>query len=604
MKRSEIDNKYKWDLSAIIADDAAWEKLFSETKKEMGAVERYNGKLSDRTALLSCLTARDKYSLALEKLYVYAKMKKDQDVTDQRYKGLSDRAGTLAADFSALASFITPQLSALPDETLRALILDKDLSGYDYYFSEILREKAHILPEEAEKVMALCGDFSGAFSDVFGMIDNAELPFKKVDDGTGKKVKLTHGLYSTLLQNPDKKIRAAAFKANYAAYESLINTIAATYGGSVKKDVFYARARKYGSCIEEALEGDDVPKGVYDNLVAAVHENLKPLHRYVAYRNKVLGEKEGAAGKPYRIHMYDMYVPLVDNADIKLSYEDAYALTMEGLKPLGAEYQDLLRDAFKNGWIDVFETDNKRSGAYSWGAYGSHPYVLLNFQKTTHDVFTIAHEMGHAIHSYYSDRSQPFPKAGYRIFVAEVASTVNEMLLLKHLIKKADADGAKSAGLKKYLLTYYLDMFRTTLFRQTMFAEFEMISHGFAERGEPLTVETLSKEYYRLNKKYYGNGVIHDKQIRLEWARIPHFYNSFYVYKYATGITAAAYIAGDILQNGAKAVERYKQFLCAGGSKGPYEILKDTGADLKDPAVYAEAMKGFCEALSQLEDMG
>ena len=594
MKRNEIADRYKWDLSAIVESDGAWEGLFAEVKKGIPALAAFDGRLAEKTELLKCLKLRDEYMLKVERLYVYARMKKDQDVKDGKYKGLEDRAGTLSNDFSAAVSYIAPQLSALSKEYLEALIKDKAFADYDYYLSEILREKEHILGDEAEKVLAMAGDFAGGFQDIFGMIDNAEVPFKKVDGGNGQKVKLTHGLYSVLLQNPDVKIRAGAFKANYNAYKSLINTIASTYAGSVKKDAFYTKARKYKSSVAAALQSDDIPERVYENLINAVHENLKPVHEYVAYRAKTLGGK---------IHMYDMYVPLVENADIKLPYEEACALVKEGLRPLGDEYQKLLDAAYTGGWIDVYETENKRSGAYSWGAYGSHPYVLLNYQQTTHDVFTIAHELGHAMHSYYSDKNQSYAKAGYRIFAAEVASTVNEVLLLKHLLKKCCRTDSNNSALKKYLLTYYLDMFRTTLFRQTMFAEFEMISHAMAENGEPLTEETLSDAYYKLNKKYYGKSVIHDRLIRYEWARIPHFYTGFYVYKYATGLTSAVCIAEDILKNGAPAVERYMRFLKAGGHKSPYEILKDAGADLSDPAVYSAAMKSFSGALQELKEL-
>ena len=608
-------------MSAIVESDGAWETLFAGIKKEIPVLAAFDGKLADKAELLKCLKRRDECMLKVERLYVYARMKKDQDVKDGKYKGLEDRAGTLSNDFSAAVSYIAPQLSALSKEQLETLIKDKDFADYDYYFSEILREKEHILGDEAEKILAMAGDFAGGFQDIFGMIDNAEVPFKKVDDGNGQKVKLTHGLYSVLLQNPDAKIRAGAFRANYNAYKSLINTIASTYAGSVKKDAFYTKARKYKSSVEAALQSDDIPEKVYRNLIDAVHENLKPVHEYVKYRADVLAchgdtlpdpschetcprDPRPRDRKP-RIHMYDMYVPLVENADIKLPYEEAYALVKEGLKPLGAEYQTLLDKAYTGGWIDVYETENKRSGAYSWGAYGSHPYVLLNYQQTTHDVFTIAHELGHAMHSYYSDKNQSYAKAGYRIFVAEVASTVNEVLLLKHLLKNAPGNAEQSLPVRqhKYLLTYYLDMFRTTLFRQTMFAEFEMLSHGMAERGEPLTEETLSDAYYKLNKKYYGKSVIHDRLIRYEWAWIPHFYNSFYVYKYATGLTSAVCIAEDILKNGAPAVERYMKFLKAGGHKSAYEILKDAGADLQNPAVYAAAMQSFSDALRELKKL-
>ena len=406
----------------------------------------------------------------------------------------------------------------------------------------------------------------------------------KVD---GKKVKLTHGTYAQLLQSPDQNVRKAAFTTYYKGYENLLNTLTAVYAGSVKSDVFSATARGYKSCLEAAMFNENVPECVYTNLIESVDENCKYVHDYVAYRKTALGVE--------RLNMYDMYVPIVEGADMSLPFEEAFDLVKKGLSVMGDEYAGLLQKAHDERWMDVYETENKRSGAYSWGSYSTKPFVLLNYSATIHDIFTIAHELGHSMHSYYSNHTQPYSKAGYAIFVAEVASTVNEVLLLKYLLSTTT-----DKKMKKYLLSYYLDMFRTTLFRQTMFAEFEKISHDMEQKGKPLTPKSLSDAYMKLNKKYYGPAVTHNKQIATEWARIPHFYNAFYVYKYATGITSAVNIANSILKDNSF-VAQYKKFLSAGGSDSPYEILKIAGVDLATRAPFDFAMNEFKDTLEQLK---
>jgi oligoendopeptidase F len=444
------------------------------------------------------------------------------------------------------------------------------------------------LPESEEKLLAMAASALSAPDDIYGKIDNIDLPLPKIKDENGNAIRLTHGAYSVFMQSKNALMRKHAFDAMYKTYLKMMNTITATYAGSVKADNFYAKARGYKSALEKALFEDNVPEGVYENLLSAVSENLATVHDYVALRKKALGQD--------KLHMYDMYVSIVPNAERQMEFDEAFELVVEGLKPLGEEYHDLLIRAKEERWMDVYETENKRTGAYSWGSYGTHPYVLLNHSNTMHDTFTIAHELGHSMHSYYSDGAQPYSTAQYSIFVAEVASTVNEVLLLKHMIANA-----KSKEEKKYLLTYYLDMFRTTLFRQTMFAEFEKISHSMAAKGMPLTPKSLSDKYYKLNKKYYGSAVTHDNLIRYEWARIPHFYTAFYVYKYATGITSAVNIASDILREGAPAVERYKKFLQSGGSNSPYELLKIANVDLMTKAPFEKAMGEFKETLEELK---
>ncbi|MBO5215842.1 MAG: oligoendopeptidase F [Clostridia bacterium] len=588
MKRSEVKENYKWKLEDIFATDEEWEKVHKEVQGEIKQILSYKGKLANAKNLLACLTYIDGVSIKFEKLYCYARMRRDENSVLDKYVAMCDRIDATATALFTATSFVNPELSKTSEEYLDELIKKQEFAPYAYMLSEVKRSKKHILSEKEEKILALAGNATGSYRDVFEKIDYIDLPLPKIKDENGKKVQLTQGLYSYFLQSSDPVVRKHAFDALYKAYYGLINTITATYAGHVKADNFYAETRGYKSALEKALFEDNVPEGVYENLLDAVSENLSTVHDYVALRKKALGQE--------KLHMYDMYVSIVPDAERQMDFDEAFELVVEGLKPLGEEYHDLLIRAKEERWMDVYETENKRTGAYSWGSYGTHPYVLLNHSNTMHDTFTIAHELGHAMHSYYSDGAQPYSTAQYSIFVAEVASTVNEVLLLKYMIANA-----KSKEEKKYLLTYYLDMFRTTLFRQTMFAEFEKISHSMAAKGMPLTPKSLSDKYYKLNKKYYGRAVTHDNLIRYEWARIPHFYTAFYVYKYATGITSAVNIASDILKEGAPAVERYKKFLQSGGSNSPYELLKIANVDLMTKAPFEKAMGEFRETLEQLK---
>ncbi len=586
MKRSEVEKKYLWALEDVYASDDLWEKDYKELDKSVNFVSAYKGKLSDKVKLLELLKKSDEIEIKLEKLYSYAKMRLDQDSSDNFYAGLTDRAQALFVKYSAACSYINPELCSLDEKYIESLISDPDFSDYDYMLKGVLRRKKHTLGEKEEKLMSMVQSPLSQFQSAFSKIDNVDVQLGsvKVD---GKKVKLTHGTYAQLLQSPDQNVRKAAFTTYYKGYESLLNTLTAVYAGSVKSDVFSAMARGYKSCLEAAMFNENVPECVYTNLIESVDENCKYVHDYVAYRKTALGVE--------RLNMYDMYVPIVEGADMSLPFEEAFDLVKKGLSVMGDEYAGLLQKAHDERWMDVYETENKRSGAYSWGSYSTKPFVLLNYSATIHDIFTIAHELGHSMHSYYSNHTQPYSKAGYAIFVAEVASTVNEVLLLKYLLSTTT-----DKKMKKYLLSYYLDMFRTTLFRQTMFAEFEKISHDMEQKGKPLTPKSLSDAYMKLNKKYYGPAVTHNKQIATEWARIPHFYNAFYVYKYATGITSAVNIANSILKDNAF-VAQYKKFLSAGGSDSPYEILKIAGVDLATRAPFDFAMNEFKDTLEQLK---
>ena len=590
MKRSEVNERDIWRTEDIFASVAEWDKEFGELNKELPRILSYKGKLGDKYEFSACMECNTALLKRLEKLFCYAHLKHDENGTDEVGTSLYGRAEDLYMHYATYSSYITPELGKLDDVTLSAYMNDPDLAVYKYMLSEVRRSKKHILSAEEERLLALGQTTFGGYSNVFNMINNVDMPFPKIDDG-GKKVRLTHGLYSECLSSPDAVVRKRAFDGMYKALGSLLNTVTANYAASVAKDNFLATARGYKSAVEKSTDSDNVPGEVYTKLVKTVGENLSPVHRYVALRKKALGVE--------KLHMYDLYVSIEREADLKLSFDDAFELVCKGLSPMGEEYVELLRTAREARWMDVYETENKRSGAYSMGVSGVHPYVLLNYSATAHDVFTVAHELGHSLHSYYSNKAQAYVNADYSIFVAEVASTVNEVLLLKYLLK-TETD----PKMRKFLLSYYLDMFRTTLFRQTMFAEFELKSHTMAQQGKPLTVESLSREYLKLNKKYYGPDVVHDKQIRWEWARIPHFYTAFYVYKYATGITSAVNIAHAILTEGAPAVERYKQkFLSAGGSKSPYDILCDVGVDLRQDEPYKIAMNEFSETLTLLEEL-
>lgn len=587
MERKDVENKYKWKVEDIFPSDEAWEKSFSQAEKMIDFSE-FEGKLGDRQIMVRFTQKDQETSKKLERLHLYAHMRHDEDTRIAKYTAMQSRAMSLIIKYSSAIAFVQPELTALPEETLKSYAADPALNDYDYFFRQIIKDKPHILSAQEEKLLAMGGEVYSQFQNVFSMIDNADIQLGEVTDSEGNTIALTHGVYGVILHGEDRDLRKKAFERYYQAYISLTNTIAATYYGNVKKDVFLTQARKYPSCLARALSNEDVDVSVYNNLIAAVNDSLPSMHRYIALRKKMLGLEEQ--------HMYDIYAPLVGDAELKLPYEKACDLVIEGLAPLGKEYQALLRKGFDEGWVDVCETTGKRSGAYSTGIYGIHPFALLNYQQTTHDVFTIAHEMGHSLHTYFSNTNQPYAKADYRIFVAEVASTVNEVLLLKHILSTTE-----DPALKKYLLNYYLDTIRTTLHRQTMFAEFEAIAHEMVEKGQPLTSENLCEVYLGLNKKYYGDSIVHDKEIAYEWSRIPHFYTSFYVYKYSTGIISAISIANRILREGESAVKDYMAFLSSGGSNDPVSLLKLAGVDLTKKEVFDNAMKEFDEVLTAFE---
>ena len=587
-QRNEIDNQFKWHLEDIFPTNEAWEECFFATEELIPQISKYNGNLSDDDTILECLMLCTKIDHELSRLYQFARMHRDEDSRETIYQGMTDRAEMLIVKFSSLSSFLSPELTELPIEKLEELKNNKKFADYDVTFDHLIRNKNIILSKKEEKLLSEMRLFSGNSQEVFTMFDNADVKFAPIENEKGEKIEMSHGVYSMMLQSPDQEMRKKAFESMFGAYKDYINTLATNYAGNVKKNWFFAKIRGFNTALDYSMYGENVPSTCYKQLLEAVNKGTKTLHRYIALRKRILG---------IDLNMYDLHVPIIKEQNLALPYDEAVDTVKDALKVMGKEYSDILASAFTDGWIDVYENKGKKSGAYSWGCYGVHPFVLLNYHETTHDIFTIAHELGHALHSYYSNATQCEEKAGYTIFVAEIASTVNEVLLLKHLLKTATGE------FRKYLLSYYLDMFRTTLFRQTMFSEFEVEAHTMVEKGIPVTADSLSNAYYELNKKYYGEAVNHNDLIRYEWARIPHFYRSYYVYKYATGITTAVTIANNILTEGEAYFEKYRKFLSAGGSLAPLDIIRLADVDLETSAPYEKAMSEFEKTLKELEEL-
>ncbi|OGX68509.1 MAG: oligoendopeptidase F, partial [Paenibacillus sp. RIFOXYA1_FULL_44_5] len=547
-KRSDVPVQDRWRLEDLFVSQAAWDKEYQEVKDLLKQIAHYQGKLQDPTSIKMCFELDDEISLHTERLYVYSNMKLHEDMADPTYQSLSEKAKNLGVEVNEATSFITPEILSLSEKQLQELIENPELSFYKKTLEEMLRDKPHVLTKGEEALLAQAGVIAQSSSTIYSMLNNADMKFPVVKDENGNEVELTHGRYIQFLESSNREVRKNAFHAMYETYAKQKNTIAATLSANISKDIFYAKARKYPSALEMSLFADNIPQEVYTNLIDAIHEYLPEMHRYMKLRKKLLHVDE--------LHMYDLFAPLVKEYKMDIPYEEAKATISKGLAPLGDNYEKILQSGFNSSWIDVYENQGKRSGAYSWGAYGTHPYVLLNHKENLNSMFTLAHEMGHAIHSYLSDGNQPYRYAQYTIFLAEVASTLNESLLMHYLLEHVTDPKEKL-----YLLTYYVDQFRTTVFRQTMFAEFEKITHEKMEQGESLTPQELSSIYYDLTKKYYGNDMVVDQDIEMEWARIPHFYNSFYVYKYATGFSAAVSFSKQILEEGQPAVDRYLGFL-------------------------------------------
>lgn len=588
--RSEIKVEDTWKLEDIFASDDAWEKEFEEVKALISQMEKFKGKLGESAqTLYDALQEQDELTMRVSKLYTYAHMRYDQDTTNSFYQGLNDRIKTLYTQIASALSYVTPEILSIEESKIKQYMAEhKELKLYAHALDEITRERPHILSESEEALLAQASEVLGSSSNTFGMLNNADLEFPSIKDENGEEVEITHGRYIRFLESSDRRVREEAFKAVYETYGKFKNTFASTLSGTVKKDNFSARVRHYNSARHSALSTNNIPEEVYDNLVKTVNDNLHLLHRYIDLRKKVLGIEE--------LHMYDLYTPLVKDVKMEVSYEEAKDYILKGLKPLGEDYLNVLKEGFENRWVDVHENKGKRSGAYSSGTYGTNPYILMNWQDNVNNLFTLAHEFGHSVHSYYTRKTQPYPYGDYSIFVAEVASTCNEALLNDYLLKTIDDEKQRL-----YLLNHYLEGFRGTVFRQTMFAEFEHDVHVRAQNGEPLTPELLTKLYYDLNKKYFGDNLVIDEEIGLEWARIPHFYYNYYVYQYATGFSAAAALSKQILEEGDAAVERYVGFLKSGSSDYPIEVLKKAGVDMTTSQPIEEALAVFEEKLTEME---
>ncbi|MBU8790763.1 oligoendopeptidase F [Oceanobacillus caeni] len=591
-KREEVPVEKTWKLEDIFETDDLWKKEFEQLQKDIPEITKFQGKLSESAdTLYNLFKLQDELGERLGKLYTYAHMRYDQDTTNSFYQAMNAQAETVLTLASSSMSYVVPEILTMDEAKLESFLQEKkELQEYNKVLDEINRQRPHVLSEKEEVLLAEASEALSTGSQTFSMLNNADLPFPAIKDENGEEIDLTHGRYSRFMESKDRRVRKDAFKAMYDTYGQFKNTFASTLSGTVKTHNFSAKVRNYDSARQSALDNNNIPEEVYDNLVEAVNDKLPLLHRYIELRKKVLGVDE--------LHMYDMYTPLVKDVEMKISYDEAKDYVIKGLKPLGEEYGKILEQSFENRWIDVVENKGKRSGAYSSGAYGTNPYVLLNWQDNVNNTFTLAHELGHSLHSYYTRKNQPYRYGNYSIFVAEVASTCNEALLNDYMLKNLEDEKEKL-----YLLNHFLEGFRGTVFRQTMFAEFEHDIHVQAKNGEALTADKLTEIYYALNKKYYGDAVVSDEEIGLEWARIPHFYYDYYVYQYATGYSAATALANQILTEGDPAVERYLEFLKAGSSDDPIEVLKKAGVDMTSKQPILGALDVFEEKLNEMEKL-
>ena len=587
--RDEIQSMFKWKVDKMYADTAEWEEDFKILKSKAPEMQRFSGKLDRAEDLLSFLENDVEIGRLLDKLLVYAHLRGDEDTAKAEFQVLKNKIDTYAAEVSSVTAFFVPELLSLPEGSVEDAIRRlPSLKLYEFYLKDILDQKPHILSSEGEKLLASVSDCLNAPGNIFGMLTNADMVFPSIKDESGNMVELTEGNYSSFIKSKDRRVRKDAFDALFETYSGFKNTLTASLTSSIKNFIFNAKTRNYTSALESSLKPNNIPVVVYHNVVDTINNNLSSLHKYVSLKKKLLGLSE--------IHMYDLYVPIVDVEVDHIEYADAIKIALDGIKPLGQEYLDIFKQGISEGWVDVFENKGKRSGAYSWGCYDSMPYVLLNYNYQLNDVSTLAHEMGHSIHSYYSRKNQPYIYSQYVLFCAEVASITNECLLIDYLIKNE-----KDKKKRLFLINQQLEGIRTTVFRQCMFAEFEKITHENIEQGNPLSPEELCKIYHDLNQKYFGTEMVIDEGIDMEWSRIPHFYNDFYVYQYTTGFAAANSFSKMIVEQGESAVERYKGFLKSGGSDYPINILKKAGVDMSTPKPLEDTIRRFDELLEMLE---
>lgn len=591
-KRSEVDVELTWKLEDIFASESEWEKALSEAMSLADEIAGYAGRVGESAdTLYKVLDTYEKCCLKIHLVYGYAFKMRDVDTTSTYAQTLYSKVMSADVEVSEKIAFMEPEIIVVDEETMNQFYTEKpELNKYKIFITEVRRGKEHSLSPELEKLLAGANELADLPYEVFATLDNADLKFPEITNEKGEKIQITNGRFVPLEESKDRRVRKEVFEKYYETYGNFKNTSASLYAGQVKQLMFYARARKYSSTLEAAVDGNNVSPEVYKNLVEAVNDNLDKMHRYVKLRKKLLELDE--------LHMYDIYVPIVKDYDAKYTIEEAKELVLKAVEPLGTNYVNLIKKAFAERWIDVVENEGKRNGAYSSGVYGVHPFVLLNFNGTLDNVFTLAHEMGHAMHSYFSNEAQNYLDSRYKIFVAEVASTTNEVLLMEYMLKNA-----KDNKERAYLLNHYMDSFKGTVFRQTMFAEFEKTSNEMAEAGEPLTHENLTELYLNLNKKYYGEAMISDDLIGYEWMRIPHFYYNFYVYQYATGFSAAVAIANRVLKEGETAVNDYMKFLQSGCTKDPVSLLRIAGVDMATKEPINSALKVFERVIEEMEEL-
>ena len=592
LERKDLKKEDTWDLESLFRDQEAWEKEYKEVEKLNSKIENHKENFTKSAKnLLDALKDRDELIRRAENVYVYSHMRLDEDTRDNESQSMNDKAQNLFVRVTDKLSFFLPGILSLDEKDLRGFMEEnKGLKLYKKFLEDILRQREHLLSPREESILAQMGEVGNAPQKTFSMLNNADLTFPTIKDENGKDIEITHGNFIPLMESKDREVRKNAFKALYKTYKGFENTFASTLNGDLKNNIFNANIRNYRSTREASLSENNIDLSVYDNLIEAIHENLGSMHKYMDIRKRALGVEE--------LHMYDIYAPMVKNVDFNIEYEDGVKLIKEGLQPLKKEYLSIMEEGFNDRWIDIYENKGKRSGAYSSGSYDSKPFILLNYHKTLDNVFTVAHEMGHSMHSFFTKNNQPFIYGNYSIFVAEVASTTNESLLMQHMLKNEE-----DKNKKLYLLNHYLESFRGTVFRQTMFCEFEKIINEHLENGGALTAEYLSQTYKELNRVYYGDSVVIDDEIAIEWARIPHFYYNFYVFQYATGFSAAISLSQKILEEGDSAVEKYIEFLKSGSSDYPINVLKKAGVDMTTKEPVNNAMKLFKELVDEMDKL-
>lgn len=588
--RKEIENKYKWNLEKMYLDSSKIEEDIKFIEKSYEDIKEYKGKMSDSAEnFYNSLKIMEDSSRRLSYLYAYTHMKHHEDTRINENLADATKSEMIASELGKATAFIVPEIIGMDSSLLETFLKDERIAPYKKMIDEILRDKPYTLSEKEEELMAAVSDLTGVAENTYEMLSYADMKFPEIEDEKGEKVRLDHFNYSTYIKSKNQRVRKDAFEAEFGTYKKYSNTMASTLFGAIKSEIFNAKTRKYPSALFASLYQDNISVDVYNNLIDSIHENIPALDKYLEIKKKYLGLEE--------LHMYDLYVPMARDFNMEISYEEAKEIILEALKPMGEGYTSLIQKAFDERWIDVYENEGKKGGAYSWGCYDSHPYILMSYNNDLNSMFTLIHELGHSIHSYLSHNSQPYIYSSYKIFVAEVASTVNETLLIKYLL-----NNSKDKTEQIYLLNYYLEQFRTTVYRQTLFAEFEKITHEKVEAGNPMTADDFTEVFYNLNKLYYGGACNVDEISGVEWARIPHFYSNFYVYKYATGFAAASVLSEKIL-NEDGAVEKYLEFLKSGGSEYPLDQLRSTGVDMEKKESVDGALKIFNELTEKLEEL-